>query len=108
MSELSMQLKQQERLHRKSGANALADLFMNAASELEQQQRKIDEMSSLCLTNAEVDEIKSIQAERSFKMGAEWQVERGMPDGYFEEENQISERIEASEEHADEIRNGES
>lgn len=38
MSDFIRQLRHQEKLHRKSGANGLADLFMNAAKELGQQQ----------------------------------------------------------------------
>lgn len=38
MDDFIRQLRHQEKLHRRSGANGLADLFMNAAKELEQQQ----------------------------------------------------------------------
>lgn len=38
MNDFIRQLRHQEKLHRKSGANGLADLFMNAAKELGQQQ----------------------------------------------------------------------
>jgi hypothetical protein len=63
MNDFIRQLRHQEKLHRKSGANGLADLFMNAAKELEQHHEELERLRNPWISVE--DELPEIENKNS-------------------------------------------